>query len=164
MLISELHKLKKLFYDRSFDFFFYLVKLVIMTIYISSYFGLFKKFKVVLSRKESHIIYLRNTGSKKLNRSCQKVSIVVIAKCRVIAAVDLINIKIVICSRIVNLLYIGSVFKDVLFCPLNLIIGKEVFYIDNTDSIFIDDSFAERKAIADKFHIPVFSLDMVETL
>jgi hypothetical protein len=41
---------------------------------------------------------------------------------------------------------------------------KKIDYIDNTNSIFIDDSFAERKAIADKFHIPVFSLDMVETL
>ena len=41
---------------------------------------------------------------------------------------------------------------------------KKIDYIDNTDSIFIDDSFAERKAIADKFHIPVFSLDMVEAL
>ena len=41
---------------------------------------------------------------------------------------------------------------------------KKIDFIDNTDSIFIDDSFAERKAIADKFHIPVFSLDMVEAL
>ena len=41
---------------------------------------------------------------------------------------------------------------------------KKIDYIDNTDSIFIDDSFAERKAIADKFHIPVFNLDMVEAL
>lgn len=41
---------------------------------------------------------------------------------------------------------------------------KKIDHIDNTDSIFIDDSFAERKAVADKFHIPVFSLDMVETL
>ena len=41
---------------------------------------------------------------------------------------------------------------------------KKIDYIDNTNSIFIDDSFAERKAIADKFHIPVFSLDMVEAL
>jgi hypothetical protein len=41
---------------------------------------------------------------------------------------------------------------------------KKVDFVDNTDAIFIDDSFAERKAIADKFHIPVFSLDMVETL
>ena len=41
---------------------------------------------------------------------------------------------------------------------------KKIDFIDNTDSIFIDDSFAERKAVADKFHIPVFSLDMVEAL
>ena len=37
-------------------------------------------------------------------------------------------------------------------------------YIDNKDSIFIDDSFAERKAIKEKCGIPVFSVDMVEVL
>ena len=41
---------------------------------------------------------------------------------------------------------------------------KKIDFIDNTDSIFIDDSFAERKAVADKFNIPVFSLDMIEAL
>ena len=32
------------------------------------------------------------------------------------------------------------------------------------DSIFIDDSFAERKAVHDKCGVPVFDLDMVESL
>ncbi|MBQ2558975.1 MAG: ATP-grasp domain-containing protein [Fibrobacter sp.] len=41
---------------------------------------------------------------------------------------------------------------------------KKIDSIDNTDSIFIDDSFAERKVVADKFNIPVFSLDMIEAL
>lgn len=41
---------------------------------------------------------------------------------------------------------------------------KKIDFIDNTDSIFIDDSFAERKAIVNKFNIPVFSLDMIEAL
>lgn len=41
---------------------------------------------------------------------------------------------------------------------------KKIDFIDNTNAIFIDDSFAERKAIAEKFNIPVFSLDMVEAL
>ncbi|KJU81913.1 carbamoylphosphate synthase large subunit short form [Candidatus Magnetobacterium bavaricum] len=31
-------------------------------------------------------------------------------------------------------------------------------------SVFIDDSFAERKAVHDKLHIPVFALDAVESL
>ena len=43
-------------------------------------------------------------------------------------------------------------------------IQKKIDFIDNTDSIFIDDSFTERKAVADKFNIPVFSLDMIEAL
>lgn len=41
---------------------------------------------------------------------------------------------------------------------------KKIDFIDNSDAIFIDDSFAERKAVAEKFHIPVFSLDMIEVL
>lgn len=41
---------------------------------------------------------------------------------------------------------------------------KKIDFIDNTNAIFIDDSFAERKAVAEKFNMPVFSLDMVEVL
>ena len=41
---------------------------------------------------------------------------------------------------------------------------KKVDFIDNMEAIFIDDSFADRKSIAEKFHIPVFSMDMVEIL
>ena len=37
-------------------------------------------------------------------------------------------------------------------------------YIDNKNSIFIDDSFAERRNIANNCGIPVFGLDMVEVL
>ena len=37
-------------------------------------------------------------------------------------------------------------------------------YIDNKDAIFIDDSFAERRAIKEKCGINVFSVDMVEVL
>lgn len=37
-------------------------------------------------------------------------------------------------------------------------------YIDNKKSIFIDDSFAERKRVYKKTGIPVFSVDMIEML
>jgi len=37
-------------------------------------------------------------------------------------------------------------------------------FITDMNSIFIDDSFAERKKVFDKLHIPVFSLDSVESL
>jgi hypothetical protein len=37
-------------------------------------------------------------------------------------------------------------------------------FIENEDSIFIDDSFAERMAIFNKIGIPVFSPDMIECL
>ena len=37
-------------------------------------------------------------------------------------------------------------------------------YITEKESIFIDDSFAERKNISDKLNIPVYDLDMIESL
>ena len=37
-------------------------------------------------------------------------------------------------------------------------------YIKNNDSIFIDDSFRERKEVRDKLNIPVFDVDMIESL
>lgn len=37
-------------------------------------------------------------------------------------------------------------------------------YIDNKNSIFIDDSFIERKNVWEQIHIPVFSIDMIECL
>lgn len=41
---------------------------------------------------------------------------------------------------------------------------KKSKYIDNINSIFIDDSFAERKDVSSACGIPVFSLDMIECL
>lgn len=37
-------------------------------------------------------------------------------------------------------------------------------YIENKDSIFIDDSFSERKKVKNNCGIPVFDLDMIESL
>ncbi|MDR1725761.1 MAG: ATP-grasp domain-containing protein [Bacteroidales bacterium] len=37
-------------------------------------------------------------------------------------------------------------------------------YIDNINSIFIDDSFAERQDVLQKLNIPVFSIDMIQCL
>ena len=37
-------------------------------------------------------------------------------------------------------------------------------YVSNKSSIFIDDSFAERRNILTKCNIPVFDLDMIESL
>lgn len=41
---------------------------------------------------------------------------------------------------------------------------RKIDHIDNTNAIFIDDSFAERKAVSEKWKMPVFSLDMIEVL
>lgn len=37
-------------------------------------------------------------------------------------------------------------------------------YIDDTNSIFIDDSFHERKKISKKIGIPVFDINMIDGL
>ena len=37
-------------------------------------------------------------------------------------------------------------------------------YIKEEKAIFIDDSFAERKKVKDKLGIPVFDVDMIESL
>lgn len=41
---------------------------------------------------------------------------------------------------------------------------EKINYINPENSIFIDDSFSERKCVKDRFGIPVFDLDMVESL
>lgn len=41
---------------------------------------------------------------------------------------------------------------------------KKSLYVVDSDSIFIDDSFAERKEVAQMHKIPVFSPDMIEVL
>jgi hypothetical protein len=41
---------------------------------------------------------------------------------------------------------------------------QKYLHIDPADSIYIDDSFAERNEVKEKLGIPVFSPDMVEVL
>ena len=41
---------------------------------------------------------------------------------------------------------------------------EKVKYINEINSIFIDDSFAERKKVHDELNIPVFDTDMIESL
>jgi len=56
--------------------------------------------------------------------------------------------------------------SDLLFDEI-IVLGdneKKSDCITNTNSVFIDDSFLERKEVFDKAHIPVFALDAVESL
>lgn len=52
-------------------------------------------------------------------------------------------------------------FNEILLLEQN---DNKVDYIKNMDSIFIDDSFKERKEVFDTLNIPVFSLDAMESL
>lgn len=56
--------------------------------------------------------------------------------------------------------------SDLLFDEIVVLEDKEnkSGYIKNMSSIFIDDSFSERKEVFDKLNIPVFALDAVESL
>ena len=64
-------------------------------------------------------------------------------------------------DSLLDTLRIKPVFDRIIHVP---VADKKINYIDNLNAIFIDDSFAERKAIALKFGMNVFSLDMVECL
>lgn len=53
-----------------------------------------------------------------------------------------------------------------LFCEIKVIAldDEKYKYITSFKAIFIDDSFAERKKVHDKLGIPVFDVDMIESL
>jgi hypothetical protein len=52
-------------------------------------------------------------------------------------------------------------FDDILLLDQN---QKKSGFIKNTNAIFIDDSFAERKEVFNTLKIPVFGVDAVESL
>ncbi len=54
-----------------------------------------------------------------------------------------------------------NLFDEIIVISVN---DEKKNYINEHSAIFIDDSFAERKSIIDSLHIPVFDLDMVESL
>lgn len=53
-----------------------------------------------------------------------------------------------------------------LFCEIRVISKEDekYNYIHEKNAIFIDDSFAERKKVKDKLNVPVFDVDMIESL
>lgn len=56
---------------------------------------------------------------------------------------------------------IDGLFTRVIHIPVD---ADKATYIDNTDAVFVDDSYAERASILKKTGIPVFGLDMVDAL
>ena len=54
-----------------------------------------------------------------------------------------------------------GLFKDIIVIDNN---DEKYKYIKENNSIFIDDSFAERKKVHDNLRIPVFDVDMIESL
>ncbi|NBX97787.1 ATP-grasp domain-containing protein [bacterium] len=56
---------------------------------------------------------------------------------------------------------IGSLFDEVIYVSTD---KQKYEYIKHEDSIFIDDSYAERKIVQDKLSIPTFDAHMVEFL
>ena len=54
-----------------------------------------------------------------------------------------------------------NLFDEIIIIPVD---KDKKDFIREKPSIFIDDSFAERKAVSESLHIPVFDLDMVESL
>lgn len=64
-------------------------------------------------------------------------------------------------DNLLSLLRIQNLFDRIIHLDSN---ESKFKYIDNKNSIFIDDSFAERQSILQNCGIPVFGLDMVEAL
>ena len=56
---------------------------------------------------------------------------------------------------------LGDIFDETIFLRKN---ESKVDFIEPQGSIFIDDSFSERKAVFDKFNIPTFDCSMIELL
>lgn len=78
------------------------------------------------------------------------------------------NVKIILLTKHAkNITYslkklrINNLFDEIIHINKNC---EKWQYINNLDSIFIDDSFAERKSVYDYLHIPVFAPDMIESL
>ncbi len=58
-------------------------------------------------------------------------------------------------------LRLDSLFDKIIHISIS---EKKSNYISTKKAIFIDDSFAERKDVAENCHIPVFGLDMIDSL
>lgn len=78
------------------------------------------------------------------------------------------NIKIVLLTKhegdinnSLAVLSMANIFDEIVHIKKN---DKKYLHIDDTESIFIDDSFAERNEVHTKLGIPVFSIDMIEAL
>ena len=56
---------------------------------------------------------------------------------------------------------IGNIFTQIIHLSKT---DKKIDYLKEMDSIFIDDSFSERKDVFTRFQIPVFSPDMIESI
>lgn len=56
---------------------------------------------------------------------------------------------------------IDNIFDKVIHIEKNM---EKVKYIKEPESIFIDDSFSERKSVASQLHIPTFDLSSIESL
>jgi len=54
-----------------------------------------------------------------------------------------------------------SLFDEIIILPND---EKKSTYIEQKSSIFIDDSYAERKEVNDQLHIPVFAIDAISAL
>ena len=54
-----------------------------------------------------------------------------------------------------------NLFDEIIHISQN---DSKASYIDNMNSIFIDDSFAERKNVSETLGIPVFGVDMIKSL
>ena len=106
-----------------------------MAVDIPAHLGLFQKLQIVLSRHKPHVIYLRDARCEELDRPCQKICLVVVSQRGIISTIHLINIQVIISGRIINLLYVCAVFKNILFRPVDFLIGKKILNVHHADPV-----------------------------
>ena len=93
MGISKLHQPVHFLNYRPFEFLFDFIHTIIMAVDISGLSGFTIKIPVVSSCKESHIINLRNSRSKKLYSSGDQITLILRSKCIIIGTADLVGVK-----------------------------------------------------------------------
>lgn len=133
--IPEFHQLYQLLYHGPLHFFRNLFFRIIMAVDIPAHLGLFQKLQIVLSRHKPHVIYLRDARCEELDRPCQKICLVVVSQRGIISTIHLINIQVIISGRIINLLYVCAVFKNILFRPVDFLIGKKILNVHHADPV-----------------------------
>ncbi|MNI30412.1 hypothetical protein D3C73_842590 [compost metagenome] len=133
--VSEFQQFEQLLYNRTLYLMLDLFFCIVMTVNVPAFLGVLQQLNIVNTRQQAYVINLRYARCEALNSSGKQISLIVIAQCRVIRTIDLVNIQIVVSLCAVYFFDIGSFAVQAFPCHLSFFIGQQVLDVDNTDSI-----------------------------